>query len=175
MQIVPIAIFLTICTTYIVATQLNEVKPYPNCTITDTATPYPQNILFRYVMFFIGPIIALFWATIYYIIVGNTQRLGANISISSVIIFFGIFGVFCFEMAIATIDSLHMADTLHGASAVIFIVLWTFNMWLIDDALTAQHKIDPNIISWKSLLVKKLLTWALSLIWIVEIIGLIFP
>lgn len=46
------ASYLLVATfTYYMAVILQKsVKPFPHCTITETATPYPQNIAFRFVI-----------------------------------------------------------------------------------------------------------------------------
>lgn len=60
-----VAMIITPLYTYHMAVSKKEVPPYPHATITDTATHYPQDIVFRYVMLVNSSFLALSFFVVY--------------------------------------------------------------------------------------------------------------
>lgn len=60
-----VAMVITPLYTYHMAVSKKEVPPYPHATITDTATHYPQDIVFRYVMLINSSFLALSFFVVY--------------------------------------------------------------------------------------------------------------
>lgn len=116
---------------YYIAVSTGERPPFPKATITQTAEEYPQDILFRYTNLLCSSMVGLMWLSMYYVLRGTSLQLGGKVPITTWIIWFGEVGVIFYGIAVATIDNGKMADTLHGASAVIFFILWAINMNLV--------------------------------------------
>lgn len=70
------AMILTPFYSYHMAVSKGEEPPYPHATVTDTATHYPQDIVFRYVMLFNSSFLALAFFIIFRWVEAQAHRVG---------------------------------------------------------------------------------------------------
>lgn len=163
-------IVLVVCfLCYFVAVSRGEVKPFPYCTITQTATDYPQNILFRFILSPSGILMQLLWQTAYYVLTSYANQVSnGEVQVSPWIIWMASIGQIFFQLAINTIDGGKMDDSLHTTSAVIFFLLFWFDMILVTFTYYRLRKYNPEIISQSSLWTK-IIICILSIALFVEI------
>lgn len=113
---------ITPCYTYYMAVyKQKSAKPFPHSTITQTATKYPQNIIFRFVMGVGASLILLIFHTIYRWIDLQAMKSGFE-KMSQVYYYLMFIGVICYCVAVETIDSLSTGP-LHTPSAVLFFLI----------------------------------------------------
>ena len=103
LKILPVMIVIVCIYSYILAVKKGEVDPFPNCTITSTATGYPQDIPFRTIMTPSMVYFIVMMRTIYYMLTGYTAKLRPNSTVPCEIWYFGLIGSLLYGMAMATI------------------------------------------------------------------------
>lgn len=108
--------------TYHIAVSKKEVDPFPFSTITKTACPYPQNILFRFGMLTASSFLSLIFFCIFNWLRYEVDRLKFPEKVQGWMYPVSQFAIFCYCITIGTIDS-KSTGNLHGPCAVIFFVI----------------------------------------------------
>jgi hypothetical protein len=107
---------------YHMAVSSGQEPPFPHATITDNATHYPQDIIFRYIMLFASSFLALsFYMSFRWIeyqaeIVGFRKMYRFQFYLAE-------FSMGCYCVTIGTIDELGIGN-LHTPCAIIFFIIW---------------------------------------------------
>jgi len=155
--------------TWYIAVTNGDVVPWP-VMITDCASYYPQNILFR-----IGLLVPLFYWGICVLLVKWWIKAGSLsiygiVESPSIIEYIGYISLICYGFTISTIDQGQTATHFHGACAVIFLALQMIYNITVTLTLESIRKVNPKFISEFSLLRKKILCW----LWIIPVGALIY-
>lgn len=98
------AMILTPFYSYHMAVSKKEEPPYPHATVTDTATHYPQDIVFRYVMLFNSSFLALMFFIIFRWIEAQVKRVGYHRSPPKWQFYLAEGSIGCYGVTIGTID-----------------------------------------------------------------------
>lgn len=159
-----IAMIATPLYTYHMAVSKGEEPPYPHATITSTATHYPQDIVFRFVMLFNSSFLALTFFVVFRWI--ESEALRVNFPNPPKYQFYLAEGsILCYSITIGTIDG-KGTGKLHGPCAVTFFIVWLATIISMTVYLTKLRKWDCTTIGKRSLRIKQLLSLYISGLWI---------
>lgn len=137
---------IVILITWAISTYNGDTIPWP-VMITDTASYYPQNILFR-----IGLLVPLFYWCIAVLLVKWWLR-SAELTVYGLggapfyLEVVGYVSVICYGITISTIDQGQTATHLHGACAVIFLALQMVYEISTTIVLHNIRQLNPQFIS----------------------------
>lgn len=149
---------------YYMAVKYHEQKPFPYATVTATASHYPQDIVFRFVMLIFSSTLALLFYTVVRWMDKKAERAGFE-KIPRYYLYSGMFSIFCYCVTIGTIDEVGRGKW-HGPCAVTFFVIWVVAIINITVYLTKLRNWDTSSLSLRSLTIKQLLAMYLMLVWL---------
>lgn len=148
----PIGILSPLYTYYMAVIVEKSAKPFPHSTITETANPYPQNILFRFLCGIGIFIFALIFHTIYRYMNAEAKKSGFP-QMNNGYYYFMLVGLLGFCIATQSIDG-KSNGPLHTPSAVIFFLILEIYIVYTTLYIRRLHQWDSSIISARSLLLK---------------------
>lgn len=157
------AMILAPCYTYYMAVSKGEEKPYPHTTVTDTATHYPQDIFFRYIMLVCSSVLALTFYALFRWAEWQARRTGFP-KPPFYQFYLAEASIFCYGVTIGTIDGEGIGN-LHTPCAIIFFIIWLVTIVNMTAYLTKMRNWDTSTISLPSLRVKQALSVYIILIW----------
>ena len=158
------AMVLAPCYTYYMAVSTGEEKPYPHATVTSTATHYPQDIVFRYVMLLCSYLLGFTFYVLFRWVEWQAKRV--DFPKPPIYQFYlAEFSIICYGVTIGTIDGLGIGN-LHGPCAIIFFIIWLVTIVSMTIYLTKMRKWDVSVISRASLTIKQILAAYIALVWI---------
>lgn len=160
---VPAMILVTLFC-YYMAVKYDSSKPFPHETVTHTASFYPQNIAFRYIMLIFSSTLTLVFYTIIKWMDFTAVKVGFK-KLPKYFMYSGMFSMFCYAVTISTIDG-RGTGKWHGPCAVAFFVIWVIGIINFTVYLTKLHNWDASTLSKNSLIVKQLLAGYVALVWI---------
>jgi hypothetical protein len=154
--------------TYYVAVSQGEVKPFPDCTITSTASHHPQAVVFRLAFMANACVMPL----IFWLINLTLHRVAARIhypgEVSGWVTKVGLCMAFCYALTIGTIDT-GRHGKIHGINAVIFFVLLLVVMVSTTLTLHRMRQWDVSAVSGPSWAIKCLACGAVLGTWLLEL------
>mgnify|MGYP003456218267 CR=1 FL=1 len=159
----PIAILSPLYTYYMAVIVEKSAKPFPHSTITETANPYPQNLIFRFLCGIGIFVLALIFHTIFRYM--NAQARKSNFpEMHMAYYYLMLVGLLGFCIATQSIDG-KSNGPLHTPSAVIFFLI--LEIYIVYSTLYIHrlYQWDSSIMGARSLKVKELLCWYVSLVW----------
>ncbi|EAS00856.3 Frag1/DRAM/Sfk1 family protein (macronuclear) [Tetrahymena thermophila SB210] len=167
-------IILTCLFTYIMAISKHEEEPFPYCTITATASHFPQSVVFRLNMLFISGVTLFFWFVIYSWLNFISKKYQCG-KVSAKLFQLAGLGSFFFAMAVATIDTGKMNQNLHTFVALTFFIIWIAAIPLITYKIYQFKVIYRSIVSPLSWNIKLFSVAAMIITCIVNVIKYLFP
>lgn len=165
----PLALLAPVFTYYMAVCVQKSAKPFPHATITQTANPYPQDILFRYCCGIGSAVLALMVWAIYRWIERAAARAGFRaMGRTSYYCMLGAMLLFC--IATQSIDG-QGNGPLHTPAAVLFFVV--LEVFIVDTTLYLHslHQWDTSAISARSLLAKEALCGYVTAVWLYCLYG----
>ena len=157
------AMILTPFYTYYMGVSKKEVPPYPHATVTDTATHYPQDIVFRYVMLINSSFLALIFFVVFRWLEFQAFRVKYPPPLKYQF-YLAEASILCYAITIGTIDGKGIGK-LHGPCAVIFFIIWLVTVLNMTVYMTKLRNWDSSVMSKLSLRLKQILGFYITGVW----------
>lgn len=158
------AMILTPFYTYYMGVSRHEVKPFPHATVTDTATHYPQDIVFRYVMLINSSFLSLTFFLVFRWLEWQAKRVGFPLP-PSYQFYLAEASIICYAITIGTIDGKGIGKY-HGPCAITFFVIWLVTILNMTVYMTRLRSWDTSVMSKTSLRLKQLLGFYVTGVWV---------
>lgn len=149
------------------------IKPFPHTTVTDTATPYPQNIAFRFGMMTAASFLALVFFCIARWMKYVQVKSNYPGNIPNTLYIVSEMAILPYCLTIGTIDS-GKTGKIHDVSAVVFFVLLFSLTLVMTYLLWKMRNWDASIMSAESWFMKRLTCFYILAVWIYCIYGISF-
>lgn len=149
--------------TYYMAVTYDHAKPFPHTTVTDTATYYPQDIIFRYIMLINASFLSFVFFAAFRWAEWQAGRVGYHRP-PRYQFYLAEGSIFCYCMAISTIDGKGTGD-LHTQNAIAFFVIWLVTVLNMTAYFTKLRAWDTSVMSVASLRLKQALALYVGGVW----------
>lgn len=149
---------------YYMADKYHECEPFPHSTVTKTASFYPQNIVFRYVLLIFSSTLTLVFFSIIRWLDYQAVRTGFK-KLPRYFYNAGMFSMFCYAVTIGTIDGKGRGKW-HGVCAVTFFVIWVIGIINFTIYMTKLRNWDSSTLSKTSLIWKQFLASYVLAVWV---------